>query len=324
MAMFFFLEETKWEPQPAVLLGRPETVSDQPNTETSISKGSMKKIASNGSGLMQIETPLAPTQSTIPHKSYRQRHPWYTASSNPTKKSTFLRILQQLYHPFLILGIFPAVMFSALQYAWSESMLSFLAVTQASIYPLPPYNFSAIGVGNMNIAPAIGCILGSLFGGPLSDYLIIAISRRRNGIYEPEYRLWTYMIPGLSMVAGVLLYGLTIAQGMPWIITAVGAGLIGFGLGGCADMALVYVQDSYDGIIGPALIAVVFIRNGMATVMTFVIPIWMESMGVFNMFVLLGVLTAMVVGTSVLFLVWGKKWRKMYGDRYREMVVVLG
>jgi len=35
---------------------------------------------------------------------------------------------------------------------------------------------------------------------------------------------------------------------MPWIINAVGAGFIGFGLGGCGDIALTYVQDSYDGV----------------------------------------------------------------------------
>jgi hypothetical protein len=34
-------------------------------------------------------------------------------------------------------------------------------------------------------------------------------------------------------------------QGMPWIINAIGAGFIGFAIGGCGDMALTYLQDSY-------------------------------------------------------------------------------
>jgi len=32
---------------------------------------------------------------------------------------------------------------------------------------------------------------------------------------------------------------------MPWIINAIGAGFVGFALGGCGDIALTYVQDSY-------------------------------------------------------------------------------
>lgn len=38
---------------------------------------------------------------------------------------------------------------------------------------------------------------------------------------------------------------LTDKQGKPWIINAVGAAFIGFAIGGTGDMALTYVQDSY-------------------------------------------------------------------------------
>ena len=205
--MGFFLEETKWE-MPTL---NSRSVSSKAPDVCITKKESTEKLkpvltVSTASSITQ-----AATNEMIPMKSYRQRHPWYTPSSD-TSTSLPRRFFRQLYQPFICLGIFPAIMFSALQYAWSESMLSFLAVTQADIYPLPPYNFSAIGVGNMNIPPAIGAILGSVFGGPFSDYLIMVIARRRQGIYEPEYRLWTFMIPGASMVAGVLLYGLTIAE----------------------------------------------------------------------------------------------------------------
>lgn len=207
IVMLFFLEETKWE---APTINASSIPRSEPANATADEKGSTEKIESV-SQLSSATSCVEPTvDNTISMKSYRQRHPWYTPSQNVSSYPKLF--LRQLYQPFLILGVFPAVMFSALQYAWSESMLSFLAVTQANLYPLPPYNFSAIGVGNMNIPPAIGAIIGSIFGGPFSDYLIMVIARRRQGIYEPEYRLWTFLIPGASMVAGVLLYGLTIAE----------------------------------------------------------------------------------------------------------------
>jgi MFS family permease len=317
LAMFFFLEETKWEEPDLLLMTEERPVARQAANSASErhSDGKEKSLTTDLTPQISIATGSG---ENIALKTYRQRHSWYTPSRDKSTPAA-IRFMRHIYHPFLILVTFPAAMFSALQYAWSESMLSFLAVSQANLYPLPPYNFSAIGVGNMNIAPAIGAILGSIFGGPFSDYLIVRIARRRGGIYEPEYRLYPFLLPGACMVAGVLTYGLTVAQGMPWIINAFGCGLVGFGLGACADMALVYVQDSYDGVIGPALIGIVFVRNGMATVMTFVIPIWMDSMGVYNMFLLLGILTALVMVTSVPLLIWGKRWRIRLGDRYREL-----
>jgi 1,4-dihydroxy-2-naphthoate octaprenyltransferase len=48
-----------------------------------------------------------------------------------------------------MLYTFPAVAFCALQYGFLIAMLAILAVTQATLYPFPPYNFSPIGIGNM-------------------------------------------------------------------------------------------------------------------------------------------------------------------------------
>lgn len=111
-----------------------------------------------------------------------------------------------------ILCTFPAVMFCALQYGFLIAMLAVMAVTQADLYPFPPYNFSPIGIGNLNIAPAVGAIIGSIFGGPLNDYFILQVAKRRGGIYEPETRLWLFLIPGFCMPLGLFLYGLTIAK----------------------------------------------------------------------------------------------------------------
>jgi MFS family permease len=91
-------------------------------------------------------------------------------------------------------------------------MICVLAVTQAVIYPLPPYNFSPAAVGLMSLPPAIGALLGSLIAGPFIDWFSLFIAKKRKGIHEPEVRLWFYLVPGLGLVLGTLLYGLTIAK----------------------------------------------------------------------------------------------------------------
>jgi hypothetical protein len=205
--MLFALEETKFESN--IIFGQREHTSAPKHARSNEEKHKNTELHQVPSAISTgLESGI---DHAIPKRSYSERHAFFT----PTRKTTtscWKRFARQTYQPFYILVLFPAVMFSALQYAWSESMLSFLAVTQATLYPLPPYNFSAIGIGNMNIPPAIGAIIGSIFGGPFSDYLILVIAKRRGGIFEPEYRLWTFMVPGLAMVAGVLMYGLTISE----------------------------------------------------------------------------------------------------------------
>ena len=146
---------------------------------------------------------------TIPIKSYWQRHAFMTFDKEGASSTT---LLMHIYQPFLILVQFPAMMFAALQWGWVIGMLVVLAVVQATLYPGPPYNFSAAGVGLQNLPPAIGAVLGSMFGGPLNDFFILQVAKRRRGVYEPESRLYLFMFPGLCMTIGTLLFGLTIAK----------------------------------------------------------------------------------------------------------------
>jgi hypothetical protein len=57
----------------------------------------------------------------------------------------------------------------------------------------------------------------------------------------------------------------------------------------------------------------------MATVMTFVIPIWATNTGFYKMFALLGGLAAVVALTCVPLMIWGRHWRVKLADLYVEM-----
>ena len=92
------------------------------------------------------------------------------------------------------------------------STINILSLTQTTIYPREPYNFSTTGVGNMNISPAIGAVLGSAFGGPLVDKAIVYFAKRNGGVYEPEMRLRLIAFPAIILTAGTWLYGLTAAK----------------------------------------------------------------------------------------------------------------
>jgi len=212
LVMIFCLEETKYTPPP--LIGHAVPVSNDDGQLTTVSSTNKDQIDSTSIDASEIPLTqhrrLVDIDTTIPIKSYWKRHAFWSLEKQASTEHRSL--WQHFYQPFQILFTFPAVMFAALQYGFAIAMLAILAVTQATLYPFPPYNFTPVGVGNMNLPPAIGAILGSLFGGPLVDYFILFVAKRRGGIYEPETRLWLFLVPGLAMVVGALMYGLTIAK----------------------------------------------------------------------------------------------------------------
>ncbi|KAF5686923.1 HOL1 substrate-H+ antiporter [Fusarium circinatum] len=316
--MFFFLEETKYIPAP--LNGHDPRVNTSSPSDNEFSKVNstaktpLPNDAPASVDSMEQQSDTVEIDHSIPMNSYWKRHALLTLDKHEsTQKRTFWR---DIYEPFQLLATFPAVMFAALQYGWSIAMLAILAVTQSSLYSIPPYNFTAAGVGNMNLPPFIGAILGAIFGGPLVDWSIVQIAKRRGGIYEPETRLWLFLVPGLCMTIGCLMYGLTIAKGMPWIINAVGSGFIGFAIGGGGDMSLTFLQDSHEHIIGPALTGVVFVRNVIATGLVFAVTPWMEGMGVYNMYVVLGCISTAVALTCVPMVIWGRTFRVRLAGKY--------
>lgn len=144
------------------------------------------------------------TGDVIPLKSYRQRMALYT--------KTNASVRHHFYQPFVILCLFPAVAYTALTYgcliAWYAVIMSVVASTV--IYP--PYNFSPSGVGLMSVAPFIGCLLGSIVGGPLNDRLIIWLSKRNKGVFEPEMRLYMSIPAAILNVGGILIVGLGMAH----------------------------------------------------------------------------------------------------------------
>ncbi|ETI25008.1 hypothetical protein G647_04378 [Cladophialophora carrionii CBS 160.54] len=329
LVMAFFLEETKYTP--LVTDGREVVLStavDQGADDMLAKVNSTTKSATAATRLGSISVDateaaqnterrrLVEIDHSIPLKSYRTRHALWSLDKQVTSahRPPWMHFIQ----PFHILVTFPAVMFTALQYGFLIAMLAILAVTQATLYPFPPYNFTPIGVGNMNLPPAIGAILGSLFGGPLNDYFIVQVAKRRGGIYEPETRLWLFLIPGACMPVGLFMYGLTISRGMAWPINAVGAGFIGAAIGGCGDISLTYCQDCYQYILGDALTGVVFVRNIISTGLVFAVTPWIAGMGVYDMFVLLGCLSVAVALTCIPLIVWGRAWRARLAGRYEH------
>jgi hypothetical protein len=206
----------------ALILGLEESKYVKPLAESSQSEpANCKRVYSNDPFLAHSgdratsELPGDAVAKVYPTKSYLQRHSLF-GSFTPVASRSFLRLF---YQPFIILVRFPAILIGAFQYGFYIASVNILALTQSTLYARAPYHFSTVAIGNMNISPAIGAVLGSIFGGALIDRMILVFAKRNNGIYEPEMRLWFVLLPASMMSIGIFVYGLTIAQVGSLILT---------------------------------------------------------------------------------------------------------
>jgi len=212
---------------------------------------------------------LVEIDRSIPLRPLRRRLAFATPNS-----STGYKWYHHITQPIALLFRFPAVAFTAWLWSFCLCALSVVAVSGSDLLPFAPYNFSTIGVGNFNIPPAIGSVLGTIYGGQVVDRVIVKLAQRNGGIYEPEMRLYLWPLPALLMPLGLFMYGLSIAKGLSWPIAAVGTGFVGFAIGGMGDIALTYLQDAYTEILPDALVGVALIRNLLAMMLVFVLSDW--------------------------------------------------
>lgn len=254
--------------------------------------------------------------TTIPKRSYRQRMALLTPTHAPA--TLFLR---HIWQPFVILAMFPAILYVAFTWGSQLAWYSMINTTSAAYFPAAPYHFSTIDVGLLNLPAFIGATIASLYTAFVSDKSILWLAKRNKGVYEPEFRLYAAIFPALASGVGVVLYGLSLARGMPWIIPAVGIAVFGFGFAGLTHGVLTFLLDGYGEIAGDALVGVAFVRNMCATAIVFAATPWTKELGMYNLFVCIGCLAFFFASLAVPIIYFGKSLRTRGAARYREMAL---
>ncbi|KAJ5617874.1 hypothetical protein N7537_002988 [Penicillium hordei] len=306
LCVIFLFEESKYIP---CLDGRNVTANTQVTGEQS--KSHKDGDAVDSKSAQETSASRVNTNSDISIKPYSQRMALVTVTDEA--------LWPHYYQPIVTLFTFPAVSYVAITYGSTLSWFAILTSLQASYMIIPPYNFNAVGVGLMNVAPFVGAVLGFPFGGYLSDKSILWLSKRNGGIYEPEMRLWLALPVAITSPTGILIFGMGLAYGAHWAVLAVGFGVFGFSLAAIGGIALSYLMDCYQDIIGDALVGVVFMRNIFSVIVLFVLTPWVNKMGLRDLHILCAVLSFVILLLPVPLLIWGKKARIATAPSYRRM-----
>ncbi|PSR76563.1 major facilitator superfamily domain-containing protein [Coniella lustricola] len=223
--------------------------------------------------------------------------------------NTNTAIKHHFYQPFLMLIKFPAIAYAAITYGSLLALFSILGTVLAAYLTYSPWDFSPANVGLFNVASFVGSLAGTIMVSIASDRLVIVMAKRNSGVYEAEMRLYPAIPGSFITAAGVLMVGLGLEKGMSWVFLAFGSAIFSAGFVLCADTALCYLTDTYGNIIGDALVAVIFVRNGLSVVIMFALTPWIEGMGVQNAFILMAIIAFVILSIPLPLLKWGKQAR---------------
>lgn len=173
--------------------------------------------SSDASDEKQVSTVREETQASMKKTSYIESLSVFKTAG------TSENIFKMMIRPFGLI-ILPPVLWAALSLAVTIGFL--VAVTSnSSVAFNQTYGFASYQVGLCYIAAVIGSLFGLPAGGHLGDKVADILTKRNNGIREPEMRLPAVMISAITAPLALILYGVGIQYQLHWICPTIGLGL---------------------------------------------------------------------------------------------------
>ncbi|KAJ6178271.1 hypothetical protein N7519_008732 [Penicillium mononematosum] len=254
-------------------------------------------------------TPVV-AEETYKIKTYAQKLKLW-GLRHPSQPFNFFR---SIFLSFRLL-CFPTVIFSGLLVG---SILAWRLLSGSA--GRFPYNFTTQEIGLTYFASVIGVSIGCYFSGWLSDILAIKLARRRQGIKEPEDRLWMFLIPLVAHPLGCVLYGVGASHHIPWIGVVIGIALICITLPMGSGLAITYIIDSQKELAGESIVTVILIRNTIGFAFAYAVNPMIVSMGLQNTFILIAVLGVIVWSACLLWIKIGKAARRSIAKSYWNLL----
>lgn len=210
--------------------------------------------------------------------------------------------------PFFLYA-YPAVLFGAIIYSFAVVWLIVLSEVVSNIFTGDGYRYSEQTVGLFYISPFVGGMLGSLLTGIISDRLIRVLTRKNNGIYEPEFRLPMLIFATLISTLGLMGFGWSSQQKDVWIAPVVFFGCIGFGSSMSSTTAITFTVDSYKMFAAEALVTFNLLKNVLGFIFSIFNTDALQTRGGKTTFIIYGAVQIFISLFAIPVYIYGKQLR---------------
>lgn len=246
----------------------------------------------------------------------------WLSRGKPSKKQFKLwseyqgNLLRELWLPFY-LHIYPIVEFAAFVVSFSSSGFLMANLTQQQAFGAPPYNFSPQSVGFTNFAVLAGAFIGLFTAGPLSDWVSDYLTKRNNGIREPEMRLVTMIPYTIVMMVGCIIMGVGYQNLWPWeTIIIVGYTCLGMQVTSLPSIASTYAIDSYKPVTGSLFVTITINKNVWGYGLSRYITPWSLEAGWLPPILVTMALITTFCSCGIIFWFCGKYFRGLTKDSF--------
>jgi MFS family permease len=207
-------------------------------------EGSGDAVKENGVAEDEGDSP-----STVPKKTWAQQLSLWPGTAPDTN-------LAKMFVRPLPMFAYPCVVYSFLGYAVSLVLTVSVNILNSFVLQAPPYSWSPMINGLINIPGFIGNVAGSYAGGWLVDAFCDWRTRRNKGVFEPENRLYLCILPLLITGAGCIVFGYGVERTLNWTSLFFGYGMISVALTAVPTITMAYVSDCVLPVNSDALMLV--------------------------------------------------------------------
>lgn len=298
LMMVFFMPETKFTgARPTISPRSAPTKRDDPYEDKA--------------GTTHVETQF----DGVEPGSQNQARSWQEEILRIPEADPQVNIFHTFLRPFVLMA-YPTVLWSCIIYGMALGWNVIMGALTAQLFAPPPYNFSPSAQGLVFLSPFTGSLIGTYLCGPVADRVANVLTRRSNGIREPEMRLPVCVIAMLLTLVGGIATGLMLHHQVSWIGPVIGFGIIATGAQMGATLSMSYAIDCHKELSIELMVTVASLKSVIAWTWTWVINDWMAADGPLVVFATIAAINAALYLSTVLLYLRGKSIRIWLSERH--------
>ncbi|GAD96374.1 MFS multidrug transporter, putative [Paecilomyces variotii No. 5] len=216
-----------------------------------------------------------------------------------------------LKRPVLLFCKSPIVLLLSTYMSVVYGLLYLFFTTITSVFE-EQYGFSTGLAGLAYLGIGVGFFIGLAAVAMTNDKVVVKLTARNKGIFEPEMRLPAMIFFSCILPISFFWYGWTAAKHVHWIAPIIGMAPFGIGMMGIYLPIQTYVIDSYPAYAASANATLTATRSLVGALLPLAGPKLFESLGLGWGNSLLGFIALAFVPTPILFNLYGKAIREKF------------
>jgi len=283
------------------------SINEQPSYSLSHESSSSQERKSDGPEsqreMFEMSTYPAPGASSGPLISRKNLRLFTGRKTHESFWKLALRPIPLVLQP----AFFWAMTIQGLMIAWVAMLGVSLALLTLKL------NFTEVETGYMYTGAFIGAIGAFAVAGLVSDPLVKWLTKKNNGIFEPEFRMVLVIGQVIFGIGGLFGFGVVSADAKyGWLLPDVFFGFVVAGMTFGAIVSAQYIVDGYRDLTIEGFTILVMFKNFIAYAITYKGFDWLAEEGSEGMFFMFAYIQIAVCALTIPMYIFGKRNRSFF------------